>query len=286
MNYVIFDLEWNGCFCQKLNSHINEIIEFGAIKLDENLNKIAQFTALIRPEISKYLCSSVRSLTSLTYDQIKKGSPFAYTYKKFSNFAKDSIIMSWSDCDIVSLQSNVSYHLNKDKIDFLDKYIDLQLYCEDMLGLTTGNSLGLQTAAEMLNLDISNIQQHRALGDSIITAMCFKELYHKGAVKCYIQDASTDEFYKLLHPHTDVISSMKNPLIDQTTLFFNCTECGFRANAVNEKWSENNRYFFNDFHCPNCGRDFRGKIQYKLKDGVVRYTKKTSKISEIISKTE
>ena len=38
MNIVILDLEWNGAYSRRLHGFINEIIEFGAVKLDEKLN--------------------------------------------------------------------------------------------------------------------------------------------------------------------------------------------------------------------------------------------------------
>ena len=34
MNIVILDLEWNGAYSRRLHGFINEIIEFGAVKLD------------------------------------------------------------------------------------------------------------------------------------------------------------------------------------------------------------------------------------------------------------
>ena len=35
MAYVVFDLEWNSGYCKKTKGFINEIIELGAVKLDE-----------------------------------------------------------------------------------------------------------------------------------------------------------------------------------------------------------------------------------------------------------
>ena len=36
--YVILDLEWNGTYSRRIKGFINEIIEFGAAKVDESLN--------------------------------------------------------------------------------------------------------------------------------------------------------------------------------------------------------------------------------------------------------
>ena len=38
MDFIIMDLEWNNTYARKTKGFINEIIEIGAVKLDENLN--------------------------------------------------------------------------------------------------------------------------------------------------------------------------------------------------------------------------------------------------------
>lgn len=47
MNFVILDLEWNGTYSRRIKSFINEIIEFGAVKVDEQLHIIDTFEALV-----------------------------------------------------------------------------------------------------------------------------------------------------------------------------------------------------------------------------------------------
>ena len=55
MKYVIFDLEWNNAFDYKEQKGLNEIIEIGAVKLDEDLNIADTYTQLIKPKLSKKL---------------------------------------------------------------------------------------------------------------------------------------------------------------------------------------------------------------------------------------
>ena len=109
MEYVIFDLEWNGSYSAKVGGYINEIIEFGAVKLNENMEIIGQFSVLVRPDLTKKLSSKVKSLTSLTNEELKKGYPFQYAFSKFQKFAKNCIVMTWSTSDIATLQSNCLY---------------------------------------------------------------------------------------------------------------------------------------------------------------------------------
>lgn len=70
MFYVIFDLEWNNAYNYKLKKGMNEIIEIGAIKLDEKLNIVDTFKQLIKPKLSNKLSSRFKNLTHISMDEI------------------------------------------------------------------------------------------------------------------------------------------------------------------------------------------------------------------------
>ncbi len=61
MNFVILDLEWNGTYSRRIKSFINEIIEFGAVKVDEQLHIIDTFEALVRPQVGKKISGKIRT---------------------------------------------------------------------------------------------------------------------------------------------------------------------------------------------------------------------------------
>ena len=55
MDYVIFDLEWNQCPYGKGKENPKlpfEIIEIGAVKIDEDANVLDTFSIHLRPSIS------------------------------------------------------------------------------------------------------------------------------------------------------------------------------------------------------------------------------------------
>ena len=54
MNFVILDLEWNGTYSRRLKGFMNEIIEFGAVKVDECLHVLDTFDALALESIPKW----------------------------------------------------------------------------------------------------------------------------------------------------------------------------------------------------------------------------------------
>ena len=64
MNFVILDLEWNGAYSKRLKGYINEIIEFGAVKVDPQLNILDTFEVLIQPQVGKKISGKIKNLTS------------------------------------------------------------------------------------------------------------------------------------------------------------------------------------------------------------------------------
>lgn len=93
MNFIIFDLEWNNAYNYKLKRGMNEIIEIGAVKLDENLKVIDTFKQLIKPKLSKKLGSRFKNLTHITIDEINQsGISFENAFDNFSNGAAKEII--------------------------------------------------------------------------------------------------------------------------------------------------------------------------------------------------
>ena len=65
MQYVIIDLEWNNAYSKKTAGFINEIIEIGAVKIDENLDTVDTFSCIVRSQIGRKLRGSVKKLTNL-----------------------------------------------------------------------------------------------------------------------------------------------------------------------------------------------------------------------------
>lgn len=52
MQYIVMDLEWNGGYSRKAHGYFNEIIEVGAVRLDESLQVTDRFHAAIRPVVA------------------------------------------------------------------------------------------------------------------------------------------------------------------------------------------------------------------------------------------
>ena len=172
LHYIILDLEWNNTYARRIKKCINEVIEVGAVMLDENLNIIDEFSCFIKAQIGKKLRNSVKNLTSITNEDIKQGILFTRAMSKFRDWvgSEENVVLTWSDSDIRVLIDNFKYLNGIDTIPFLSNYVNIQAYVQQKLNVPKSNQLGLSAAAEMLGIDETDFFHHRALDDSKLTA--------------------------------------------------------------------------------------------------------------------
>lgn len=269
MNFVILDLEWNGAYSRRLKGFINEIIEFGAVKVDEKFRILDTFEALIRPQVGKKISGKIKTLTSITNEDLECGLQFMQATARFGKWAGDSVIMTWGTSDVLALIENIRYFGGGRRIPFLRRYVDLQEYCERRLNYDRTKQIGLSTAAQLLQIDEGGYDHHRALGDSLLSLRCLESLYAPGTMEPFFQKADCDEFYDRMEFKTVVICDLKYPLIQPSDLAFSCDLCGKRAKRVGN-WHLRNKSFRAEFFCRMCRHKFYGRVQFKLKyEGLV-----------------
>ncbi|MBU3143200.1 3'-5' exonuclease [Clostridium sp. CF012] len=211
MNYIIFDLEFN----QGYNFGVEpktltnpkcpfEIIQIGAVKLNENLERIGALDVLIKPEIYTTLNPFVKELTGITIDELNSGKSFKEMYSEFIEFMKadKSVLCVWGVADIKELFRNIEYH-ELDSTMVPTEYINIQSYASSALNCQKGINIGLGNAAKLLGIPIEN-QFHDAFNDAFYTAEVFKKI-HSNEIKARLYnphkhkrlDRSSTENYKL-----------------------------------------------------------------------------------------
>ncbi len=241
---------------------VNEIIEVGAVKLDENLNTVSTFSEIIKPVLSKKLRSRIKNLTNISNDDIKAGKPFATVIREFEKWVGDnSIVLSWGDTDIRTLLTNIKCFLNKEDISFIRKYADLQRYCQNFINMENVQQAGLSYAAECLQIDAEKFPHHRALDDSLLSAECFKKTFNKEKLNEFIKECNED-FYARLAFHPYVIRKKDDPLIDKNVFNCVCDICGGNVKVI-KKWKFSNQSFRGIFYCGKCDREFRVSLRIK-----------------------
>ena len=256
------DLEWNNSYMKSAQRFVNEIIEVGAVKLDENLNTVGTFSEIIKPVLSKKLRSRIKNLTNISNDDIKAGKPFSKVISDFEKWVgDDAVVLSWGDTDIRTLLTNMKCFLNKEDINFIRKYADLQSYCQCFINMENIQQAGLSYAAECLQIDAEKFPHHRALDDSLLSAECLKRTFNKEKLEEYIKECNED-FYARLAFHPYVIRKKDDPLIDKNVFNCVCDICGGNVKVI-KKWKFSNQSFRGIFYCGKCDREFRVSLRVK-----------------------
>lgn len=184
MSYIVLDLEFNQAYDFEKNKTILlipscrfEIIQIGAVKLDDNFNIIDKINLYIRPNLYKDIHPYVEKITGLSSQFLQDKPLFKDAYINFKNFIGqecEHIFCVWGNGDLKALYRNLSYYdmLNSDLI---MKYIDVQTLATKYLKYSKGGCIGLKTAIELLDLPIKE-DFHNALNDAIYTADIFKKI--------------------------------------------------------------------------------------------------------------
>ena len=172
MKHVVVDLEMNPVSREfrevrrKLNE---EVIEIGAVRLDENFQQEAEFQCYVKPEYGP-IKKHITSLTGITQAMVADKKTYAACFQDFVDWVgKDETkIYSWSMSDIKQLRSECRYKLPDFDIGWLNaRWVDLQQEFDDRLGLH--NSLALKHALGAMDHKFEGTQ-HTALADAINTS--------------------------------------------------------------------------------------------------------------------
>lgn len=198
MSFVIIDLEFNNLEgIHKYYPDIftkypsledidldNEIIEIGAIKLDNYMKPLNEFKAYIKPSVIPILNPKISEITGIMEKDLENGLSFQEGIQKLSELIDEGdIICSWAKDDIIEIINN-AIHYKYEDLNWLKNYLDLQEYSTKILGKK--KSLSLKNALEDLKIKVDSSKLHDALNDAIYTAEVFKRIYNSRVLKNYI----------------------------------------------------------------------------------------------------
>lgn len=263
MVYVILDLEWNNTYGRKTKSFINEIIEIGAVMLDENLQEISRYSSLIRSQIGKKLRGSVKQLTHITNEDLVNGIPFTKALSQLRRWigSRDNVVITWGDGDIRVMIENCRYLNGIEIVPFLTNYADIQAYFHSIFNSPPSRQVGLSAASQLLGIDEDAFSHHRALDDSLLTAEVFRKIYSPDTFPSFIRPC-THDFYSRLSFKPFVIGNINNPLVDKSKLTYICETCGRPAKRLTE-WRFVSRHFRALFYCPHCDQKVKVGVSFK-----------------------
>lgn len=262
MYYIIMDLEWNNAFVHRTKSFMNEIIEVGAVMLNEELEEISEFSCFVKSRIGKKIRSNIKKLTHITNDDMRSGEPFEAVMKKFEDWIgnRENVILTWGNSDIRVIIENFRLLTGRETVPFLSNYTDVQRYFQIKRNIPVDKQLGLFNAAEDVGMDPNSFSHHRALDDSLLTAECFRRVRDDDFER-YIQ-LCDNTFYERLFFKPHAISNINSPLVDKSLLNYTCEECGVKGKII-KNWRYSNQYFRATYVCPQCGKQVRVAVRFK-----------------------
>ena len=267
MAFIIIDLEFNNLEgIQKYFPNIfkenprlesidldNEIIEIGAIKLDNYMKALKEFKTYIKPSAIPILNPKISEITNIIEEDLKDGLTFEEGIEELSKLIDEGdIICSWAKDDIIEIINNAVYY-NYTNLKWLKNYLDLQEYSMKILGKK--KSLSLKNALEELKIKVDNNKLHDALNDALYTSEVFKRIYNSRALKNYI----IKDIYNM--PAVE-LKNLAEYTLNKTKIKNKCPKCQINLDleydCIPIKWR-----FVSLGECPKCNNKVMNEIIIK-----------------------
>ena len=179
MNYIIVDFEMNSVargYKEERKICRMEIIEIGAVIMDENFLVLGEFKTLVKPQYNDSIGKTYETLTGISTHMVKDAPTFATAYEMFASwcesYGKEYEVYAWSDNDYNQLVAEMKLkgYCNKQKMNPLLKWFDFQKEYTDKLGLE--RIISLEKAMNYAGVEFKG-HMHDALCDAKNTAELF-----------------------------------------------------------------------------------------------------------------
>ncbi|MCD8223651.1 MAG: exonuclease domain-containing protein [Clostridiales bacterium] len=294
-NYIVFDLEWNQCARGKAESIEDfpfEIIEIGAVRLDEQCRVADEFHKLIRPREYTTMHYMISEVTHMKMKELRHdGERFEDAVRAFFDWCgEDCVFCTWGSMDLTELQRNLKHFQVPNPFPRPLFYYDVQ----KLYGLCykDGAKPSLDGAVEELGL-LEERPFHRALDDAYYTGRVLARMYEEQDWERLLSYCSID-YYRLPETKEEEISivfpnyskyvsrifpNREAALQERTVTKMNCYVCG-RSLRKKVRWfSPNQRIYYALAVCPEHGF-LKGKLRVKKVDEERVYIIKTLKLTD------
>ena len=274
MNYIVIDLEWNQSPYGKgteVKQIPFEIIEIGAVKLNENREVLSSFSRLIKPQIYNEIHSITKEIIHIDINDLVKEELFQNVIKEFFIWCgSDYRFATWGNMDLIELQRNLDYYGIKGFIDKPIPFYDVQklfalCYYQDRTPRT------LEFAVDVVKLS-KNEEFHRAYVDAKYTAEIFKMLDKNIVDRNY----SIDYFHnpkskeEEIHLHYDTyykfisreFESKEEIMGNKDINSIICHKCNQRITKKIKWFTTNSKNYYSLGYCKKHGY-IKGKIRIK-----------------------
>ena len=173
MKYIIFDLE---ATCEKDDKNFrNEIIEIGAVKINEKLEIVDEFCSFIKPILNPKLTDFCKELTTISQEDMDGADGFKEVLNRFINWVgeEEYILCSWGFYDKSQFKKDCELH--NISTSWLKNHISLKhQHGKKIMGIEKG--VGMERALNKAGLKLHGIH-HRGIDDAKNIAQIFVKYF-------------------------------------------------------------------------------------------------------------
>lgn len=274
MAYIVIDLEWNQCPTGKAGENPAlpfEIVEIGAIKLNDSRDIVGHFSEMVRPQVYRRFHYRTREILHMDMEELKKARTFPQVAADFFSWCgEDAVFCTWGPLDLAELQRNMSFYGMDSPLPFPLFFYDVQklfsILYEDGKARRS-----LEDAVEFLQIH-KEAPFHRAFEDTYYTAeimrrMDWEKVEEYRSVDYYRPPASKKEeihlqFKRYAKYVSRTFDSREEALSDREVLSTCCYVCGMRMKRRIPWFGVGAKHYYSVSVCLTHGL-VKGKIRVK-----------------------
>ena len=227
MNYIVLDMEWNqaNSYAEMVKDPImltGEIVQIGAVKLDETFHAIDSFNQRAKPCYYREINPRVAEVTKLTSADLRKGSSFSDAFEQFSDWCgSDFLFLVWGTEDIRVLRKNMTLH------DIETSGMPQHYNLQNIFTVQITNKVKQYSLEKALDLVHEKpFAAHDALNDAMSTVLICNHLDMARGL---------DEYQDLIEKRNGIVESyefedlyydLDDVLSDEYVVSFECPDCG------------------------------------------------------------
>ncbi len=292
MNLIVFDLEWNQSPSGKRHEIEGlpfEIIEIGAVKLNEEKEIIDAFHVLIKPVAYRRMHPIIGNVIPLTMRELnKKGIPFEEAAQQFLSWCgEDYRFCTWGTLDLLELQRNLKWFGMEELLKGPILYEDVQkLFALTYEPETPKERRALIWAVEYLKLP-EDRRFHLAIDDAYYTAGVLRAIPDEIIFKNYSIDTyqnpknRKEEIYLRFETYEKYISkefdSKEKLMADRIATSVRCFCCNHNTRRVIRWFPSGSKNYLSVGKCAEHGY-VKSKIRIKKTEQNRFYAVKTTKM--------
>ena len=289
MEYIVLDLEWNQSPRGKAGERRGmpfEIIEIGAVKLDESMTVLSQFDEVIKPAVYRQLHHKTKEILHLEMEELAKARSFKAVAEDFFRWCGDDYMMcTWGSMDLTELQRNLNFFRVKNSMKKPLLYYDVQKLFS-ILYEDGKSRRSLRDAVEYLEIE-EDIPFHRAIDDTLYTVKILQKMDWE-AVKQYVSvdyfrppEKKEEELRLIFASYAKDVSRIfagkEELLSDREILSSRCYVCGRSLRKKIRWFSGNGKNYLCLALCPEHGY-MKGKLRLKKAERGGIFAVKTRKL--------